>query len=110
MNKDQKEKIREQIQKEIEKTERSISEYKSLIQPIAPDCAIGRVSRMDSIISQNIPKEALKKAELKLNNLEYAKKNIENDGFGICARCGADIPIGRILLVPHSKFCVNCAH
>lgn len=110
MDKNYREKIKKQIQTEIEKTERSILEYKDLIQPIAPDCAIGRVSRMDSIVSQNIPKQALRKAEEKLKNLKYAQQNIDKDGFGVCARCGADIPIGRILLVPHSKFCVNCAH
>ena len=110
MNKNQKEKISQQIEIEIKKTQDLVVEYKNLVKPIAPDCAIGRVSRMDSIISQNIPKEALRKAEKRLKNLEYAQKNIENEGFGICARCGNDIPIGRILLVPHSKFCVNCAN
>ncbi len=110
MNKEQKEQIREQIKLEIEKTERSIAEYKDLTQPIEPDCAIGRVSRMDAIVNQNVSKTALRKAKTKLKNLLYAQQNIDNAGFGICASCGQDIPIGRILLVPHSRFCVNCSH
>ena len=110
MNNEQKEQIKIAIEKEIEKTERSILEYKELTKPIAPDCAIGRVSRMDSIVNQNVSKTALRKAQSKMKNLIYAQKNIDKKGFGICSRCGADIPMGRILLVPHSKYCVNCAH
>ncbi len=109
MNKKQKEKIREQIQEEIEKTEILIYEYKTLIKPIVPDCAIDNVSRMNTVASQDIPKEALLKAQKKLQNLLFAQKNIDNKGFGICARCGANIPLKRILLVPQSKYCVKCA-
>lgn len=109
MNNVQKEIIREKIKTEIEKTKRSIAENKDLLHPIEPDCAIGRVSRMDAIVNQNVAKIALQKAEDKLRKLELAQKNIDNQGFGICAKCGQDIPIGRILLVPQSKFCVKCA-
>ncbi|MBN2663699.1 MAG: TraR/DksA C4-type zinc finger protein [Bacteroidales bacterium] len=109
MNNIDKENIKEAISKEIEKTKRSIAEHKELTQPIAPDCAIGRVSRMDAIINQNVSKMGLIKAKEKLKNLLYAQSNIDNPGFGICAKCGQDIPIGRILYVPHSKYCVNCA-
>jgi len=110
MKEEQKVEIKEKILQEIEKTERLIAEHKDILQPIAPDCAIGRVSRMDAIVNQNVSKIGLRKAEEKLKNLLYAQSNINNAGFGICARCGDDIPIGRILFVPHSKFCVNCAH
>ncbi|MBN2893453.1 MAG: TraR/DksA C4-type zinc finger protein [Bacteroidales bacterium] len=109
MKKEQKEIIKQAIIKEIEKTKITIEENKDLIQPIEPDCAIGRVSRMDAMVNQNVARMALRKAEEKFRNLEIAQKNIDNDGFRICAKCGKDIPIGRILLVPQSKYCVNCA-
>jgi DnaK suppressor protein len=109
MNSKEKEAIREQILDEIRSTQQSVSRYQELTKPIAPENAIGRVSRMDAINNRSINEEALKKAELKLNNLQVALNNINDEDFGVCARCKNNIPTGRILLVPQSRFCVHCA-
>lgn len=109
MKKENKVKIREQIKIEIENTERSISEYEALIHPIVPDCSLENSYRIESINNQEIAKNALEKAITKLKNLNFAQQNIDKKDFGVCALCGEDIPIGRIILVPHIKFCVKCA-
>jgi len=109
MNSEEKESIHKQILDEIDSTRQSVMRYQELTKPIAPENAIGRISRMDAINNRSINEEALKKAELKLNNLQVALSNIEDDDFGICARCKNTIPTGRILLVPQSRFCVHCA-
>ncbi|MEN8125144.1 MAG: TraR/DksA C4-type zinc finger protein [Bacteroidota bacterium] len=101
--------IETKIVQEIEKTRESISELRELTAPIAPDCAIGRVSRMDAINNKTINEAALRKAENKLKGLEIALQNIDDSDFGKCARCHNEIPLGRILLMPHSRFCVHCA-
>lgn len=109
MNIDNKAIINKKILETIEDTMTSIEKYKELTKPIAPENAIGRVSRMDAINNKSVNEAALKKAKLKLNNLQVALNNINDDDFGICAKCNNEIPIGRILLVPQNRFCVNCA-
>ncbi|MBT8304456.1 MAG: TraR/DksA C4-type zinc finger protein [Bacteroidia bacterium] len=94
---------------EIELTKKSIEKYRELTKPIAPENAIGRVSRMDAINNKSVNDAALKKAEQKLKNLKIALGNLDNDDFGICGKCHNPIPLGRILLVPQNRFCVNCA-
>jgi len=101
--------IEEKILQEIEKTKNSIVELKELTQPISPDCAIGRISRMDAINNKTINEAALRKAENKLKGLTNAHLNMNDADFGKCARCKNDIPLGRILLMPQSRFCVHCA-
>jgi DnaK suppressor protein len=101
--------IQEKIEKEISETQNAIEHYKELTKPIAPENAIGRISRMDAINNKTVNEAALRKAELKLNNLQIALHNINDDDFGMCAKCHTQIPMGRILLVPQSRFCVNCA-
>ena len=101
--------IKEKIEQEIKKTKNKIIDYKELTQPIAPDCAIGRVSRMDAINNKSVMESALRQAEKKLGNLYIALKLADSDNFGICERCGSDIPIQRILIIPQSRLCVNCA-
>lgn len=109
MNKEEIVKIEKIIEEEIDKTLQSISNLKELTKPIAPENAIGRVSRMDAINNKSVNEAALIKAEQKLKNLEITLSNLNEPDFGICAKCHNNIPIGRIMLMPHSRFCVNCA-
>lgn len=97
------------LKAEISKTETKVEEYRELTQPIAPENSIGRISRMDAINNKSINEAALRKAEVKLKNLRSALERIEDEDFGNCAKCKKVIPHQRILLVPQSRFCVNCA-
>jgi DnaK suppressor protein len=101
--------IRKLIEKEIEKTILLIEEYREISGPVAPDVAIGRISRMDAINNKSITEAALRQAEDKLNKLKYVLTRVGTDDFGICLKCKTKIPLGRILLKPESQFCVNCA-
>ncbi len=101
--------IHDIIEDEIDKTKASILNYKELTKPIAPENAIGRISRMDAINNKTVNEAALRKAEQKLTNLKVALSNINDPDFGFCYKCNNQIPIGRILLMPHTRYCVHCA-
>lgn len=64
---------------------------------------------MDAINNKSVNEAALAKAKQKLKNLEISLSNLNEPDFGICAKCNQTIPIGRIMLMPQSRFCVNCA-
>ncbi len=110
MKKEEREILRKKIQEESKKLKIEILELKELVKPIAPENAIGRISRMDAINNKSVNEAALRKAEIRMNALEDALVNIDKEGFGNCIRCGQVIPMGRMLLRPQSKSCVNCAH
>ena len=101
--------IETNIKEDIKKTLELITNYKELTKPIAPENAIGRISRMDAINNKTVNEAALRKAEQKLTNLKIALSNIKDTDFGLCSKCKNPIPIGRILLMPQTRFCVNCA-
>ena len=102
--------IKQKILQEIDKINIKIIDLEELTKPISPDCAIGRVSRMDAINNKSINENALRKAKNKFKSMKIALQNVNDDDFGICVKCNNQIPLGRILLVPHSRFCVNCAN
>lgn len=104
------EEFREKVNAEIEKTKALIIDYKELTKPIAPDDAIGRVSRMDAINNKTINESALRQAEERLKKLEKVLGKVGKPEFGLCAGCGKTIPIQRILIRPESSRCVNCAN
>jgi RNA polymerase-binding transcription factor len=99
----------EKIELEIEKTKEIISEYKELSKPIAPENAIGRISRMDAINNKSVTEAALRQAMEKLSKLHYVASKVGSAEFGICLKCKQHIPLGRILIRPESTHCVNCA-
>lgn len=104
-----KEEIRIRIIEEIESSKSLVQKYRELTKPIAPENAIGRVSRMDAINNKSVNEAALRKVELKLKNLQVALTKVDDPDFGLCLRCKNPIPAGRILLLPHAVTCVNCA-
>ncbi len=103
------EEVRIKISEEIAKTEKSIKEYKEQSKPISPENAIGRISRMDAINNKSITEAALRQAESKLSHLLQAREKVGTKEFGISIKCKQPIPVGRILLMPESNKCVNCA-
>lgn len=106
----QEEVLRQKIQKKIKQTKVLIAEYKELTQPVEPDCAIGRISRMDHINNKSVIEASLRQAEEKLKNLERVLTMHGSEGFGKCIKCHREIPLGRLLFRPESLYCVDCAH
>ena len=102
-------KILELLNSEIVKTKEQVVRYEDLAQPISPDNAIGRVSRMDAINNKSIVDAALRKAKERLKGLKSNLDKLDSSDFGVCVKCKNNIPIERILLAPQSSFCVNCA-
>jgi len=101
--------IEVKVRAEIKKTEQLIAEYKEMTKPVAPDDAIGRISRMDAINNKSVTEASLRKAEGKLSSLHRVLSKIDAEDFGLCLKCNQPIPIGRILIRPQSLHCVNCA-
>lgn len=97
------------IHQKISEAEKRIAQLKELCKPIAPENAIGRVSRMDAINNKSVNEAALQQTEITLQKLKIALSKVDEHNFGKCYSCTNEIPLGRILLVPHSNKCVNCA-
>jgi len=43
-----------------------------------------------------------------LEQIDEAVERIENGEFGSCLGCGKGIPAGRLVAIPHTRFCVEC--
>ena len=109
MNKAQLKAIQQKLLNEIGITQNKIAEYTELCKPIAPENAIGRISRMDAINNKSVVEAALRQAKNKMLQLKFMEIKIADTDFGYCIKCKKNIPLGRLMIRPHSKFCVNCA-
>ena len=105
----EKKKLANQIREKIETVKEDIISYSERTQPVAPDDAIGRLTRMDAIGNKSINEAALREAQNTLAKLERALKMIDLPGFGMCRECEEPIPLARLMIMPESDMCVECA-
>lgn len=110
MTTEERKQLKSQIDKKILRLNRQIGELKELTKPVEPDCAIGRVSRMDAINNKSVNESALSKKQEQLKGLNLALQDIDDDDFQNCIVCGYEIPLQRLFIMPESRKCTNCAH
>ncbi len=108
MNEEQRNNLKSLITKEIDELKHSIERVKETVRPVAPDDAIGRLTRMEAINAKSVSEANLRSSQARLSKLEFALRNIDDPEFGICAGCEEPIPIGRLMVMPESRMCVKC--
>ncbi len=109
MNKKEQEEIAVIINEQVESVTEEIKELIELTKPISLDASIGRLSRMDAINNKAINENALREKKSILQKLERAQERYKEGKLGICLKCGNDIPLGRLKIMPYTTRCVQCA-
>ena len=47
--------------------------------------------------------------ELRLKNIDLALEKIQKEKYGICEKCGKEIPLDRLKVSPEARFCLKCS-
>jgi DnaK suppressor protein len=83
----QKEELRQTILARMEDLRSEIKAHKESAKPVAPDNAIGRLTRMEAINARSISEASLNSARNRLARLENALRRMDSPGFGLCSEC-----------------------
>lgn len=86
-----------------------ISKPQDEARPVSPDNAIGRLTRVDAMQSQQMLLAMRQADERRLLRVKQALRFIEEGRYGTCMKCGEDIGERRLSVVPESILCVQCA-
>ena len=78
-------------------------------KPIAPDVAIGRLSRLDSMQMQQMALDAKRRLNTELQNLKNALGRIDKETYGNCGLCRKEIAEARLEAQLDAVLCINCA-
>ena len=101
--------LRAALEQQIPAVEKEIERLVEQCRPVAPDNAIGRLTRMEAINAKSISEANLRSARARLNKLQAALSKVDDPEFGVCSECGDQIPAARLLARPESTRCVGCA-
>lgn len=104
----EKNQIREKSLSEISRLKSDIENLKEVTKPVAPE-DMDEITRMDIIVNNSVNSAALGAARTRLAGLEYALKRLDDPEFGYCTECGENIPLKRLLSMPETTVCVDCA-
>lgn len=96
------------IEKQIEEIKESLAYLKDESKPVEPSVALGRLTRMEAISEKGVNEAMLSSAEGRLEKLTNALKRIDGGTYGLCVRCGREIPQGRLTAVPEALVCIPC--
>ncbi len=109
MKKIEREKLEHHIREKIEILKKDIISFKELTAPIPPDNSIGRLTRMEAISSKSINEATLRNTQYTLSKLERALRMIDAPDFGLCGQCEEPILFARLMILPETDLCVECA-
>jgi len=110
MKKEDKDKIKIKIQEDIITLKKQIERLIEKTQPIAPDCSLGRLTRLEAMGEMHVNNRVLDESKVRLTRLNNALSRIEKPSFGICIECEEPIGLGRMSIRPESVRCVECAN
>jgi len=109
MTQNEKDTLKKKIEEEILLTQEQISLLEEKVKPIAPDCSLGRLTRLEAMGEQHVNNKILDESKIKLTRLKNALLRIDTPMFGICIECEEPIGLGRMSIRPESVRCVECA-
>lgn len=101
--------IKNEINKKIKEQEIRIEEMEIATKPISPDSALGRITRTDGMYTQAIGGAGLVRAKEELQGLVRQLTIIDTPEFGMCRMCKGYIGIERLKALPYTTKCIACA-
>ena len=109
MTPEEKKEIKEKIASDIATLSEQIKALEEKTKPIAPDCSLGRLTRLEAMGEQHVNNKILDESRLRLVRLQNALLRVDKPMFGICIECEEEIGFGRMSIRPESVRCVECA-
>ena len=76
---------------------------------VAPDPAIGRLSRIDAMQQQEMAKAGVRRHHQRIAALEQALQQMDEGTYGMCTKCSEDIEFSRLAVAPELRLCATCS-
>lgn len=106
----------QELKTKLETEKKRLNEYIATLHKedpfLDPDHASDNAA-IDTDIREQIGHETveaqIKDLKKRSEHIDRALLKIEkNDDYGICERCGIEIPLGRLQFVPEARTCIDC--
>ncbi|MGB5193716.1 MAG: hypothetical protein WBN70_12105 [Polyangiales bacterium] len=101
LSEEQAQELRVRLVELVGELKRALRASAGSAKPVVLDqSSVGRVSRMDAMQQQAMPKATRAKAELRLGQCKRALSAFDRDEYGLCRKCEEPIGYRRLLAKP----------
>lgn len=98
-----------QAREVIETLEQEIEAHQHDRPPEKLNGSEGRLSRQDTLLSHEMGKEAQRRRQQRLQELQEAIARMDAGTYGNCTACEGEIQYERLRVLPESMLCGDCA-
>lgn len=105
---DEIQRYKRELQQQQEKVNEEIEALTAWCDPVAPDVALGRLTRNDAMQDQQMALHQRERLRTHRARIEAALNRIAKGLFGICPACKTPIDKRRLDMAPDSALCVPC--
>jgi DnaK suppressor protein len=109
LNDEQRRKLRDHMSAELARLSEELRTLAAMTRPVAPDRAIGRLSRLEAMNEKSMNEATMRAAQQLQTRIRMALNRLDDDDYGLCADCAAVIPFQRLKTMPGTRLCVGCA-
>lgn len=109
MNDKQAKLCQEKLAEALQEIEKSLSKSEVAAEAVSPDKSLGRPSRVEAMQDQQLILEVRRRHKKRKLEIINAMSRLEQDKFGKCSFCGADISEERLDVFPEVETCIRCA-
>ncbi len=108
MTQQERDAIRDQINKDISTLEKSVQTLSGLLDDEVQSDANDWFTSKESNPSKEINELALAKAKRRIVELHSVLLRIDSPAYGICIKCKKPIPFERLKAMPATTRCLSC--
>jgi len=109
MSKEQRLELAAIIEKQLAYLLQEIEATKESLKPVATQCSKSDPQRAELMQTQEIVYKNFALTKRRYNKLLETKTHLDDEGFGLCEVCDEAIAFKRLLLLPETKQCIECA-
>jgi len=92
----------------LEEQKRIMGELERLREALKVEVDVDAEEGDPDLIEREKNVALVSQLEVKLAHVQAALRSIEKGKYGICERCGKEIPIERLEVRPDASLCVTC--
>ncbi len=108
MTEKQQNQLKGKIISEMERLKTDLEQMQALAtEPEVEDS--DEVTRMEALMAKRFSEATLLTMQKRYAALEYALKRMQEGEFGICMECGESIGVARLMAMPETTLCIDCA-
>lgn len=100
---------RQRLVRRAAELRKTIGHIKDETGPVAPDNAIGRLTRLDAMQAASMRTALGREHEVELRHVDRALDAIAGGEYGSCRRCKGPISEARLRAKPEAFICLACA-